>query len=740
MKQVFQTARGGLTVDDVPPPVIRPGGLLVRNMCSLVSAGTERAAVSSGQKSLVGRAVERPDLVQQVLRKIQTSGVKATYQAVIDRLDASVPLGYSSAGIVTEVGRGVTEFTVGQPVACAGGGYASHAEVIFVPVNLCVPLPIGAGEKQTSVPFEQACFTTVGAIALQGVRQAEAALGEHIAVIGLGLVGLLTVQLLKAAGCVVTGIDLNPSRVELAKSLGADHGIVGGSWGEDAGNVVQHVHGASYGRGADAVIITAATSSSDPVRLAGAIARDRAKVVIVGDVHADVPRDTFYEREIEVRFSRSYGPGRYDRRYEEKGIDYPIGYVRWTEKRNMEAILGLIAEKKIDVERLISHRFPIERAPEAYDVLIGKGGSSLAIVLTYPGVPAATAIEHETVTRRAERNTVGVAFAGAGAFARDVLLPAVSRVDGVSFQSVVTSTPGTATTVARRYKFASSGCDVDALLHDNNVDAVFITTRHDSHAQLAIDALTSGKHVFLEKPLCVDEGDLAAVEHAIAQATLRGQVFMLGFNRRFAPASIKLRDLFAKRTGPLAISYRINAGHIPAEHWTQDPEQGGGRIVGEVCHFVDLATWLTGSSVLRVAGEAVGADGAVITLKFHDGSAGVIQYLTNGSSALRKERIEVMASGAFAVLDDFVALNWGGAFGAGQEKWKRQDKGHATEVAAFIQSVRSGNPSPVPPADAIATTRTIFAVLRSIREGRMIDAEQQHATTAEQAVALENYR
>jgi len=765
MKQVVQNYKTGqLSVQDVPPPQLRPGGVLVRNAYSLISAGTERGMIELARKNLLQKARARPDLVRKVLDKARTEGVLTAYQKAMQRLEAPMPLGYSSAGIVIAVGEGVTDLEVGDPVACAGIGYACHAEVIFVPRNLCVkipssaisPLPIlgeGPGVRADNVQrssvqrvtLEEAAYTTLGAIALEGVRVADVRIGETVAVIGLGLVGLLTVQILKAAGCRVLGMDINPDRCRLAEELGAD------AVASDPSSALRLPLSAFGLPGCDAVIITAATPSSEPVHLAGELARDRGRVVVVGIVGMDVPRKLYYEKALELRMSRSYGPGRYDRFYEEKGLEYPIAYVRWTENRNMQAFLQLLAEGKVNVARLTTHRFPIERALEAYDLItkntephigvlldynlhkgeeeIGRGGGREIHPLTpspsHPPVMLSRVVFNERCDASA---AVRVGVIGAGNFARSILLPTLRRIEGVELRGICSQGGLSARAAADRFGFAYCTSDPDELFNDPNIHAVLIVTRPSSHAALVTAALAAGKHVFVEKPLAVNLQQLREVVNAYQNDQIRKvRNLMVGYNRRFSPFARKLKAFFSHCSGPLVAVYRVNANYLPKDDWQHDLEQGGGRIIGEAGHFVDLLSYITGAPPETVWARAVGGDdesifryeNAAITIRFADGSIGTIVYVSQGASSFSKERLEVFGGEATGVIEDFRRLE---LVRSGRRKthrnWLGQDKGHKAEWIAFIEAIRQGSPTPVPFEDYLLTTLCTFQAVESLRTGQ----------------------
>ena len=709
MKQILQNQRTGeLKVADVPIPVLQRGRVLVRTAASLVSAGTERMSLQLAQKSLLGKARERPDLVKQVVQKYKTEGLVSTVNAVRAKLETNKSLGYSAAGIVMEVGQEVTGLRAGDRVACAGADFASHAEMLSVPQNLCVRLPEEVG-------FEAGAFGTLGAIALQGLRLAEPTLGEAVAVIGLGLLGQLTVQLLKANGCRVFGIDLDPAKVELARALGADAASI------SAPETAQVVIDWTRGRGADAVLITAATPSNEPIELAGEISRAKGRVVAVGLVGLDVPRQTFYERELSLKISMSYGPGRYDPEYEERGHDYPFGYVRWTEQRNIEAFLDLVAEKRIDVDRLISHRFPIGEAGRAYELISGSSEPYLGVVLTYD---TEAKLKHtvEFPKHKAAAAAVRVGVIGAGAYVTSKLLPHF-KAAGVEFSSIASASGTSARDAGEKFGFARAVSGADEVLADNEANLIVIGTRHDSHAELAARALVSNKHVFVEKPLALNDAELDDVLTAAANS--EGQL-MVGFNRRFSPLAREAREFFAGRSGPLSILYRVNAGRIPKSHWIQDAHEGGGRIVGEVCHFVDLMQFWIGAPPVSVFAEAVEAnnqqvvetDSIFITLRFADGSNGCIAYVAEGDKSAAKERVEIFGEGRTLVLDDFRRATFHKNGKETRKELKTQDKGQAELVRAVCAVVREGATAPISLEELSATTRATFRMLDSLRTGQ----------------------
>lgn len=725
MKQVLQHARTGeVAVVEVPDAGLRPGCVLVRISASLVSAGTERAASEFASKSLLQKAWIRPDLVRDVIEKVRRDGLFSAAQAVRSRLDQPLELGYSSAGTVTAVGRGITDLRVGDRVACAGAGYAVHAEVASVPRLLVARIPVD------NISFEAAAFTTIGAAALHGIRTTDVKLGDVVAVIGLGLLGQLTVQLLKAAGCRVIGMDIDAARAELAKQHGADRVCT------SAPEFAALCSALSDGYGVDAVLITAATPSSDPVNLAGRVARERAVVTAVGTVGMEIERKLYYEKELIFRISRSYGPGRYDSAYEQKGRDYPIGYVRWTETRNMEAFLQLLAERKLDVRSLITHRIPIERAHEAYEIMSGRLGiPSLGVMIHYPEereearrlelVPKASA-RAPAKGRPDKDKSVAIGLLGAGNFVLNTLLPAIRSAGGAELVSVCSPNGSHSRHAAKRFGFRACTTDEQQIFDDPDINTVVIATRHHLHAPQVLAALQAGKHVFCEKPLCLTQEELVEIIRAYEAAQgKRRRALMVGFNRRFAPMASRMKTFLETIYEPLVMHYRVNAGYLPPDHWVNDPEQGGGRILSEVCHFVDFLAFLAGASPVEVQTQGPANEGrhagdnVVVSLKFANGSQGTVSYLVNGDRSFSKERVEVFGGGATAVLEDFRRLELGGR-GRRQvfRSWLRQDKGHAAEWKAFAHAIQTGGEAPIPFEEIAATTLATFRALDSRFSGQ----------------------
>lgn len=717
MLQVTQYQKTGeLAIDDLPAPALRGGFVLVRNVTSLISAGTERTSVEMAQASMFEKARLRPDLVRQVLDNLKRDGVVATYKKVRDRLDHFTDLGYSSAGVVVE--SAVEEFKVGDRVACGGAGYAAHAEIISVPRNLVVRIPDEIG-------FDDAAFTTLGAIAMQGVRQADVRVGEQVVVIGLGLVGLLTVQLLKAGGCRVLGLDIDSRNFELALKLGCDQCVPAN---DDALLAVQAF---TRGYGADAVLITAATKSDEPVQQAMQVVRKRGKVVAVGTVGMNVPRNPFFEKEVEFRISCSYGPGRYDPEYEERGRDYPFGFVRWTENRNMEAVVDMMAQRKLNVQPLITHRIPVQDSLRAYDIITGKIHEPyLGILIQYSDPSSEIAISRrlELCPSRGEaagRRAV-LGFVGAGNFAQSMLLPPLVKM-GARLRGLATSKPLNAKNTAQKYNFEFCATDASEVLQDKDVNLVFVTSRHDSHARYVADALRAGKSVFVEKPLALNVRELESVLDAYSEAAQAGnrRFLMVGYNRRFSEPVRAIQKFFTGRTEPLVMLYRVNAGFLPPTNWVQQPEQGG-RFIGEAGHFIDVMQFLCDTppvSVYAVApsdgARRYNGDNLLVSITFADGSAGTIHYLANGASAVEKEYLEISAESKTARMWNFKKVECA----VGRKKSTRTysgDKGHTAEIKAVMQAFESGSGSPISPESLAATSRATFAAIESLHTGNVV--------------------
>lgn len=726
MKQVAQVLRTGeILVVDAPTPLVTPGHVLVRNSYSLVSAGTERSKIEMGRKNLAQKAKARPDLVRQVIDKVRTEGLSATLATVNERLDALSPLGYSTAGTIIGVGEGVVGFKVGQRVACAGAECAYHAEYVLVPQLLCAAVPEGVSDSS-------AAYTTVGSIAVQGLRQADVSFGDRVLVIGLGLIGQMTAQLARASGCIVAGADVSEEQVARAVRSGFASSVRLGSEGD-----TERLMEMSGGDGFDRVLITAAAPDNAPVVLAGELARDRARIVFVGATPVEAPRSPFYEKELELVMSRSYGPGRYDPSYELHGHDYPIGYVRWTEQRNMESFLHALSTGAIEVDSLTTHTFDVSSAAAAYDLLADRAQTPVGVLIRYPGSevtsqPAsdasapssARASDHERKTRRSGN---GVALVGVGNFATKTLLPALKRCGDLVPEVAVSARGLSAADVVRRHGIPGVESDPIRAFGREGVVAAMISTRHDSHAQLTVQALDAGLSVFVEKPLCMRPQELRSVIEAEARA---GTVVTVGFNRRFAPATLALRDARARYDTPCTVAIRVDAGAIPLTHWIQDPDVGGGRLVGEGCHFIDLAIAIVGARVVRVAGVAAdrGRDARLsdtfqLLLEHADGSTSSVTYVADGSGALGKERVELFCGGMTAMIDDF--KQWRITHGTTSvSKRSRQDKGHAAEVAAFCSAVVSGSSVPgLQFEDALHSMLVTFAAAEALALSSAVTVE-----------------
>ncbi|WP_313950214.1 bi-domain-containing oxidoreductase [Accumulibacter sp.] len=701
MKQILQNLKTGATqVAEVPCPRASSGQLLIRTTRSLISAGTERMMVDFGKANPIEKARQQPDKVRMVLDKVRTDGLMPTLDAVRNKLEQPMPLGYCNVGQVLAVGKGVEGFAVGDRVASNG----KHAEVVSVPLNLCARIP-------DAVSDEAAAFTVIGAIALQGIRLVQPTLGEAVVVTGLGLIGQIAVQLLRANGCRVLGIDFDPAKLAMARSFGAE--VVNLGAGEDPVQVAERF---SRGRGVDAVLVTAATKSSEPMHQAALMCRKRGRIVLVGVTGLELSRDDFFKKELTFQVSASYGPGRYDPDYEERGQDYPVGFVRWTEQRNFEAVLDMLADGRLDVQALISHRFSLEQTEAAYAV-VGGSEPSMGILLEYPTRPdKADSLLRESTVRLAPQSVSragvadpAVAFVGSGNYATGVLIPAF-KAAGAHLASVASSAGVSGVHAAKKYGFAETTTDTDSLFADPKVDALVITTRHDSHGGFVLQALAAGKHVFVEKPICLTLAELEEIEAAHARLEEQGKapLVMVGFNRRFAPQVQKIKSLLAGVNGPKSFVMTVNAGAIPADHWTQDLEIGGGRIVGEGCHFIDLLRFLAGSPIVahsRVAMDSATGDTVSLQLGFADGSIGTVHYFANGCKAFPKERLEVFAAGRVLQLDNFRKLKgyaWPGF--KGMNLWS-QDKGQKACAAAFVKAIADGGVAPIPFAEIVEASR-----------------------------------
>lgn len=697
MKQLLQSlATGASDLPELPAPAVGHGQLLIRSSCSLVSAGTERMLVDFGKASWIDKARQQPDKVQQVLEKARTDGLFTTIDAVRSKLDQPLPLGYCNVGTVVAVGPGVVGFQVGDRVASNG----PHAELVAVPQHLCAAIPAGVGD-------EAAAFTVLASIGLQGIRLANPSLGETFVVSGLGLIGLLTGQLLAAQGCRVLGLDPDPSKCALAETLGitalhlAD-GVDPVAWClEQTGGI-----------GVDGVLITAATASSEPVHVAAQACRQRGRIVLVGVTGLELRRDLFYKKELSFQVSCSYGPGRYDPAYEQQSHDYPIGFVRWTEQRNFQAVLHALATGALRTDPLISHRFPIEQAAGAYE-LLSSPEPSLGILLCYPETadPKQRVVQLPAASDSVAPSKPLLSVIGAGNYASRILIPAFAKA-GARFHTLAASSGIGPVHVGRKFGFRQASTDVPALLGDPICNTVVIATRHDSHAPLVQQALAAGKHVFVEKPLCLTAEELSAIEAAHTGE----QLLMLGFNRRFAPLLIDLQQHLQRLSGPKAFVYTCNAGSIPADHWTQDPALGGGRLLGEACHFVDLLRYLAASPIedlqlLSAADRKPCPDTFTLQLRFADGSIGTVHYFANGSKAFPKERLEVFADGKVLRLDNYRKLKAWGIPGFRTRRLLSQDKGQVACCAAFLKAIESGGPAPIPSSEIFEVQRCLLEAL-----------------------------
>jgi predicted dehydrogenase/threonine dehydrogenase-like Zn-dependent dehydrogenase len=710
MKQVVQSYKdGSRRLCEVPAPIAAPGHVVIANACSLISAGTEKMVIDLASKSLLGKAMARPKEVKRVLQKLRTEGFFQTLKAVQTKLDEPLSLGYSSAGTVLEVGAGVREVSVGDRVASSG----VHAGIVSVSKHLCAKIPDG-------VPFSSAAYTVVGSIALQGVRLSKISLGERVLVIGLGLVGQLIVGLLKTAGCRVLGMDPSAVRCELAKKMGVDAFMTSAD--------KSTVEAFTGGVGVDATIISAATPSNEPIEFSADVSRERARIVLVGVVGLNIPRKPFFQKELEFVVSKSYGPGRYDPQYEDKGNDYPIGHVRWTEQRNMSAVLHAMSTGGLKVDHLTTHTFPIEKMEEAYGTVLDPKAGSLGVLLTYPEVQD---VKRDRLIRRSaakQEGLCGVGFVGAGGFARNILLPNLQG-KRVAFRGICSAKGVSASGAAEKFGFAFQAGDPADVFNDPETRAVFIATRHDSHAALVQQALAAGKHVFVEKPLAITPQDVAMVGEVVASRGEASPMVMVGFNRRFSPAIQALKKSFAAVSEPLTVSFRFNPGVIPPDHWTQDLESGGGRIIGEACHAIDTCTSLVGAPPVAVFAECVGLEGglqvaddrAFITVKHANGSLSQVSYLAGGDAEYPRERVEIIGGGMVGVMDNFRSAElW--IKGKRKILWSgTMEKGHREEISRFLSTIQSGGTWPISWEDIWGTSMATVMALESIRQGERLE-------------------
>ncbi len=707
MKQVLQNLRNGETiVEEVPAPGLGGGSVLIQTRASLISAGSERMLVEFGKGSLIAKARSQPEKVRQVLDKIKTDGLMPTLEAVFSKLDEPLPLGYCNAGVVLEVGPGVAEFKPGDRVISNG----SHAEIVCVPKNLCAKIP-------DDVTDEQAAFTVLASIGLQGVRLLNPTLGEKFVVYGLGLIGLITVQLLRASGCEVLGVDVNADRLKLAEGYGAK--VVNAAAG---GDPVTAAGAWTDGKGVDGVLITAAAKTDEIMHASAQMCRKRGRIVLVGVVGLNLRRDDFYEKEISFQVSCSYGPGRYDEKYEQGGQDYPFGFVRWTERRNFQAILDSMRTGRLNVGDLVTHRFDLSEAASAYDAIISDS-RTLGVILTYPVEAERTTSVTVTQPAAAEAGHPVVGVIGAGSFSKMVMMPSL-RKTSARLAYVADINGAAAQYAAKKFAVEKAVNDYKQILDDPDVNTVLIAVGHNLHARFVCETLSAGKHCYVEKPLAMNEAELAEVRAASAAAPDRH--VMVGFNRRFSPHIVKMTELLSGRGEPLCMNMTVNAGIIPPEHWVHDPVRGGGRIIGEGCHFIDLLAFIAGSNVRSVAAMMVGEGVAVhedkmsIVLGFEDGSVGTVNYFANGSKKYPKETLEVFSDGRVLRLDNFRRLTGYGFKGFRKFKTSRQDKGHAAEFAAFIERVGSGGQPLIPLEQLENVTLASFAAMESARTGKTI--------------------
>jgi len=727
MKQIIQSYKTGeLRLEELPEPQLIPGMILVETKASVISVGTEKMLVELARKSLLGKARMRPDLVKKVIASASKEGIVDTFHKVRGKLDTPSPLGYSCSGIVRKVGEQVDEFLVGDLVACGGAGYANHAEYNLVPKNLCVRIPTDVNDTTEHLSFEETAFTTIGAIALQGVRQAALTLGESVCVIGLGLLGQLTAQLCKVTGCRVIGADIDQAKIELAGSLGTEEVV-------HSDEIEESVARFTHGVGVDAVIICASARDNQLIKVAGEISRLKGRVVVVGLVGMDIPRNVYYRKELDLRLSMSYGPGRYDVEYEERGHDYPLPYVRWTEQRNMQSFLELVSAGQVNVRSLISHRFQFEKALDAYSMVLGGEDHSLGVVLVYSHRPKAQRISFAEISKSVASGEIGLGLIGAGNFAKGVLIPRLARHKKVNLRGVTTARGMNAKVVAEQFGFAYCTGSMEDIFADEEVNTIVVATRHNLHGSLVKQALGSGKHVFVEKPLCLNLQELQEIINQYnAFDCLKNlpPVLMVGFNRRFSPFIKKVQSVLEDRATPLVACYQVNAGYIPKDSWVQDPFEGGGRILGEICHFVDTLRCLVGFPARTVQAACIHTDDVTqtnrdsisIIITYHDGSVGTIIYQSLGSPKYPKEKLEIAADGQTIVINDFRRLE---VIGPRKVRMRaKQDKGYDAEINAFISAVTEGRAAPIPFPELVETTHITFAIHQALSTGETIEISE----------------
>ena len=722
MQQVIENLKTGkVQLVETPAPACGPGELLVRNMASLISPGTEKLMIEMGQKNLVEKAMARPDLVSLAYQKAKKEGFLNVFREAMERLDEPMPLGYSSAGVIVEVGKDVKEFSVGDRVACAGATFANHAEVIAVPKGMCVKLP---PTNDRAVSFEDASFVMLGGIAMQGIRCAELTFGERIVVVGLGLIGLLLVQIAKAYGCAVVGVDIDPEKVKLASTLGCDLGLV---LGRDS--VEESISNFTDGHGADAVILAAATKDNAPVLLAERVARQRGRIVLVGVSDLSLTRKAFWDKELTFTVSKASGPTG-------QSSLVPAELVRWTESRNLQEFIRLVTNGSVRVKELITHRIPIGKATDAYEMILRGNERYIGVVIDYPdgktierriNLPGGRGISQAASNATKARSSVGVI--GAGLFTKNVLLPTAAKVPGLKFVGIASKTGVSARHVGNKFGFAYATTDANEVLEDKNIGSVMITTRHNLHADLIIAALAAGKNVFVEKPLCISREQLSEIQNAVAAAS-GSPVLMVGFNRRYSPLGVRLKTLFAGRTSPMQLHFRVNAGYLPPDHWTHDPNVGGGRIIGEGCHFVDFLQYITGEDPVDVFATSIGGktgrfgvgDNVEMSIRFSGGSLGTITYTALGSKTFSRERVEAYCDGSVAVLEDFRKLEFIKGSKKSTAKLWNQDSGYTRELEHFL-TVSSVDASRMV-HDAVLTTMTTFAAETSLRRGERVAIDE----------------
>lgn len=705
MKQIYQNLKTGeVTIEDLPQPAVGAGQVLIRSTCSLISLGTERMLVEFGKASWIDKARQQPDKVSQVLTKIRTDGLQPTLQAVRSKLEQPLPLGYCNVGVVVEVGSGVQDLQSGDRVVSNG----SHAEMVVVPRNLVAKIPDGVSDQE-------AAFTVLSAIGLQGIRLVSPTLGETIVVIGLGLIGLLAVQLLKANGCTVIGFDFDPDKVHRASEYGAKAFLVGG-----AVDSVATVLELTRGVGADGVIITASAKTNEVISQSAQMCRQRGRVVLVGVIGLDIKRSDFYEKEISFQVSCSYGPGRYDYAYEQRGMDYPIGFVRWTEQRNFNAVLQLLSEKRLSVQKLVSRAIPLEQAPEIY-ATIGEDKSTLGILINYSQSNSIDSKVFKFSNRAIDvRGVLNTAVLGAGQFAGAVLLPALKGA-GMDFVTLASRSGGISNHLAKKFGFTEISSDYDTVLADSRIANIIISTRHNSHGTLVLKALTAGKNVFVEKPLALREAEVDKIEEFFRNQSAV-PVLMVGFNRRFSPLTLELKKALSRMATKKAMIMTVNAGSIPANHWTQDLEVGGGRLVGEGCHFIDLLRFISGSPIIEsqvVGADTTSMDTFTISLKFKNGDIGTIHYFANGTKSFPKERLEVFSGGKIFVLDNFKKVT-GLGFKGLKFALGRQDKGHIAEAFVFKNCVEKCT-QPIPIDEVLEVSRVAIKLQNQLSRGLAVE-------------------